>query len=711
MLSSISLECVSAFCLEVVLQEKRTTARIKYLFITIKLSRKSTLKCKVNENFIRMIILMNNVSNFKKSFMKVPSLLLLFVFYSIGIFGQQSISSPDGSLMIKVSSSKPLQLSVTLNGRVMIENIVADIEFDGRSALPANKASFKKASVNKTVTVTPSFKHKLAADVYNLLSIKYNTQLTAEIKVFNDGFAYRFVSARDGAVEVNEQFDISFPEDYSLYASLIKGFESSYEEPYKALKLSQFPTGEISFMPMLFDNGLGNKIFLSDANVLDYPHLFVERASPTALKAVFPAYPLETVMVRDRASRIAKKAAYIAKTKGRRSFPWRAMIITKEDKQLLESDMIYLLADEGNRTAEWVRPGRVAWDWWNASNLYRVNFKAGLNTETWTYYMDFAARNGLEYLILDEGWSASTTDISKPNASLDLPALIKHGKEKKVDIILWTTWRALMADWTILDKYKAWGIAGVKVDFMDRADQWMVNFYEKAALETYNRGLLIDFHGAFKPTGLRRQFPNVIAYEGVCGLEQSKWSKKTNPLNNTLIPFIRMVAGPMDFTPGAMRNFHEREFSPNWDRPGSIGTRCHQVGMFILYETGIQMLADSPSNYDAEKETFDFLKQIPVGWDDTKVLDAKVGSYILLARKKGDDWYVGGMTGDSSHLANIDFSFLDDKSYTATIMQDGVNVEKFAEDFSISSKEINKSSRLSIPMYKGGGLGIILKKK
>jgi alpha-glucosidase len=644
--------------------------------------------------------------------MKKILLLFLFFFAILHVsVAQQTIQSPDKMLQIKLTGLQPLQFSASLNGAVMVENITADIDFNNASVIPSGKAVFKKTSVSTTVTVAPSFKHQLVKDEYNLLTIQYNASVAAEIRVYNDGFAYRFVTKKPGEAEVNEKFDIRFPADYKMYASLLKGFESSYEEPYKLIPLSQLPIDQVSYMPVLFDNEKGNKIFLSDANISDYPHLFVQKGEGNTLTGKFPAYPLETEMVGDRASKITQRAGYIAKTKASRSFPWRMLLVTKEDKQIIESDLMYLLADAGNRSAEWVRPGRVAWDWWNASNLYGVNFKAGLNTQTWKYYMDFAAKNGLEYLILDEGWSASTTDISQANADLDLPALIQHGKDVKVDIILWTTWRALMKDWTILDKYKAWGIAGVKVDFMDRADQWMVNFYERAAAETYQRGLMIDFHGAFKPPGLRRRYPNVIAYEGVCGLEQNKWSKRTNPHNNTLLPFIRMVAGPMDFTPGAMRNFHEKEFTPNWNRPASIGTRCQQVALFIIYETGVQMLADSPSNYDRDKETFDFLKQIPVGWDDTKVLDAKVGEYILLARKKGSAWYVGGMTGDSSYKATIDFSFLDEGDYTAIIMQDGVNVEKFAEDYTLSTKSINRSTRLTIDIYKGGGLGMIIRKK
>ena len=515
--------------------------------------------------------------------------------------------------------------------------------------------------------------------------------------------AYRFVTDRKGEVEVNETADFEFADNFTMWASPIEAYVGSYEVNYEKVKIANFTTKN-TYLPVLFKNGGSHKMLLTEADIFDYPHMFLKKGDGNSLEATFPPYPIETELINDRASKVTKGADYIAKTNGDRTFPWRLMILTERDAQLVESNLVYLLSRETElKNTEWIKPGRVSWDWWNASNLYGVDFEAGLNTDSYKYFIDFASKNGLEYIILDEGWSLSTLDISQPNKTLDLFELIRYGREKNVRLILWASWRAIESQFFVLSKYKEWGIAGIKVDFMDRADQWMVNFYERVAREAAANNLLVDFHGAFKPNGLHRALPNVIAYEGIQGLEFNKWAKTVTTEHNTTLPFIRMVCGPMDYTPGAMRNYQSSEYNPSHMRPGSQGTRCHQLAMFVIYESGIQMLADSPSNYEREKESTDFIASVPNTWDEIKVLEAKVGEYLLVARRKGNTWFVGGMNNDTEREFTISLPFLSPGERKAVIMQDGINANRFAEDYKRVETNVNNKSQIKVKMAKGGG--------
>ncbi|MCF8364593.1 MAG: glycoside hydrolase family 97 catalytic domain-containing protein, partial [Bacteroidales bacterium] len=351
----------------------------------------------------------------------------------------------------------------------------------------------------------------------------------------------------------------------------------------------------------------------------------------------------------------------------------------------------------------WIKPGKVAWDWFNALNIYGVDFESGLNTDTYKYYIDFASKFEIPYIILDEGWS-DTEDLFSVNPDIDLPGLFSYAESKNVGIILWVVWNTLdrqLAE--ALEKFEAWGVKGIKVDFMQRDDQIMVNYYEKIAVEAANHHLIVDFHGSYKPTGLCRTYPNVITREGVHGLENNKWAESVTPEHNVTLPFTRMLAGPMDYTPGAMINCTEKQFKPIFSRPMSQGTRCHQLAMYVIYESPLQMLADSPSNYYKEPETMKFLKQIPVTWDETKVLDAKIGDYIIIARQKNNKWYLGAMTDWIPRDFEIDLSFLDDGEKQITIWKDGVNADKNPLDLKTVKSTVVKNEKIKIQLASGGG--------
>jgi alpha-glucosidase len=425
----------------------------------------------------------------------------------------------------------------------------------------------------------------------------------------------------------------------------------------------------------------------------------------TTLAAVFPPYPLKEELGRDRDLKVAQAAEYIAVTKGTRAFPWRIIGIAEQDGDLITNQLVYLLAKPSQlEDTSWIKPGKVAWDWYNANNIYGVDFKSGINTETYKYYIDFASQYGIEYVILDEGWY-KLGNLLQVVPEMNIEELTAYGKQKNVGIILWVVWKTLDDQLEpALNRFEKWGVKGIKVDFMQRDDQPLMNFYHKICREAAKRRMLVDFHGAIRPATMTRTWPNLISTEGVRGLEQNKWSKYSNPEHNVTVPFTRMIMGPMDYTPGAMVNSgSEKNFAATFDRPMSLGTRCHQLAMYVVYESPLQMLADSPSNYLREREAMEFLGPVPTVWDETKVLDARIGDYVVVARRHGREWYVGAMTDWTARELEVDFSFLPEGNFQIESYQDGVNADRFGSDYKKVKSRVTKATRLKIKLAEGGG--------
>jgi alpha-glucosidase len=370
----------------------------------------------------------------------------------------------------------------------------------------------------------------------------------------------------------------------------------------------------------------------------------------------------------------------------------------------VESTLVYQLAPALEiADPSWIRPGMVAWDWWNASTLTGVDFRSGLNTETYLHFIDFAADHGIQYVILDEGWS-DPADLRELNFDMDLRVLRMRAEERGVGLILWVVWKTLEAQFEeALDQFAEWGVAGIKVDFMQRDDQPMVEYYWRVAEAAAERQLLVDFHGAYKPTGLRRAYPNVITREGVLGLEHSKWNRQPTPDHNVTLPYIRMVAGPMDYTPGAMRNAQDQHFFPIFDRPMSMGTRVHQLAMYVVFESPLQMLADSPTNYTRNPDCLAFLSAVPTTWDETHVISGEVGEWIALARRRGEEWYVGVMTDWVPRDLELDLSFLGEGEWVGEAFRDGANVQTDAEDYRRTEIRVDPAAPLTVHLGPGGG--------
>jgi alpha-glucosidase len=533
-------------------------------------------------------------------------------------------------------------------------------------------------------------------------------------RVYNDAVAYRFFTKKKGEILVkHEEANFNFTDDHKAFLPYMwdyrggKIFNSSFEALYREIAISHFSSDSLAFLPVLVDVGNNRKVVILEADLEDYPGMYLDvNQTRKGFIGVYAPYPLEAELggyggINDIPT---KRADYIAKTNGPRNFPWRAIAISQSDKELLNNDIVQKLAAPP-RIADlsWIKPGQVAWDWWNNWNISHVDFKAGINTPTYKYYIDFAAANKIPYIIMDGGWSEAL-DLTKIAPAIDLQEILDYGKQKGVDVILWASWYAVTQQMdTVFPYYAKMGVKGFKIDFVDRDDQKAVASLYEIARKAAEYHLLVDYHGVFKPTGLQRTYPNVIGYEGVKGLENYKWAVEDQPRYAVSIPYIRMVAGPMDYTPGAMRNAVRANFRPINDNPMSQGTRCNQLAMYVVFEAPLQMLADNPTTYMKEQECTDFITRVPTTFDETVPLDGKVGEYVALARKKGDTWYVGAMTNWDARNLTLDFSFLGDGVYQATVFKDGVNADRDATDYKREMMRISAGDKLNIQLAPGGG--------
>lgn len=648
---------------------------------------------------------------------KAIKILCIAVLIQTGAFAKDYILlSPDKKITIRVSIDKNITWSVLKNQELLINPSPMSMTLSDGNHPGLSPKVLKAAtnSVNQTITAVIPVRNKMIPEVYNELKLLMKGGYAVEFRAYNDGVAYRFVTALGAApIEINqEEVAFNFNENCEIYLPKEnnKELQSHYEGDFKAMKLNEIPDTQYGYLPLYISTTAGTKMVVTEADIHDYPNLFLYGTGGNSLTGSFPKVILEATPKGDRGEIIVKKADYHAKTSGDRSFPWRTVIISSTDKGLLENELVYKLAKPNVlKDTEWIKPGKVAWDWWNDNNIYGVNFKSGLNTDTYKYYVDFASEYGLEYIILDEGWSRTTTNLMASNPQLDLQELIKYATDKHVGVILWALWKPLDKDMdAILDQYVRWGVKGIKVDYMARADQYMVNFYERTAQATAKRKLLLDMHGAYKPVGLNREYPNLLNYEGVRGAENNKWEETMTPEHNVTLPFTRMVAGPMDYTPGAMINTNKGEFHINFKSPMSMGTRAHQTSMYVLYDSPLQMLCDNPSNYRKEPVYTHYIARFPTTWDKTIALEGKIGEYAVVAKKNGNNWYIGGMTNWDARSFTIPLTFLDGKKYKIEILKDGINVGKYAADYQIITQEVKNGEKLIVDMAAGGGYAAIL---
>ena len=618
-----------------------------------------------------------------------------------------TVASPGGAILVTVGTGADLTWSVTVDGRPVLLPSKIGLTLDGNRGLGANATvrATTTRSVDQVLRPVVRVKRAEVRDRFNERRIDFGGDYSLIVRAYDDGVAYRFVTKLPGDVEVRaEAATFRFAGDHRLYFPEETSFLSHQERSYRRIRISEVGT-KFSSLPALVEVTGGPKVAITEADLFDYPGMdLAAGGEANSLKGLFPYYPTRVELARDRDEKVLERAPYMAKTRGTREYPWRVLVIAGRDATLLDTDIVYRLATDSRiGDASWIKPGKVAWDWWNFNNLYGVPFRAGVNTDTYKHYIDFAAEHGIEYVILDEGWY-KLGDLMTQMPGIDMEAIAAHAREKKVGLVMWVIWKTLdnqMAQ--ALDQFEKWGVKGIKVDFMQREDQWMVNYYERVAQEAAKRHLLVDFHGAYKPTGLYRTYPNVVTSEGVLGLEQSKWSDLASPDNAVTFPFMRMMAGPVDYTPGAMMNATKADFKPVFNRPMSQGTRCQQLAMYVVFESPLQMLADSPSNYRREPESLAFLSAVPTVWDETRVLSATVGEHILVARRSGRDWYVGAMTNWSARDLEVALSFLGEGTWEADIYKDGPNADRAGVDYAREKRSVSAPDRLPIHLAPGGG--------
>lgn len=618
-----------------------------------------------------------------------------------------TVKSPDNRILLTVQAGDEVSISISYEGKMLVTGLKPALLVDGAELPGLKPGQPKGVLVNLTDSLRPVVPHKnkIIVDKYSGLSLRFKNGCSLVFRVYDDGVAYRFATSLKGDITVTgERFAFSLPDGATSWYPLETGFMSHNEQKLTLASLDTIGQKHLASLPALFMTG-GINILLTEADIRDYPGMWVTGDGSGGIAGTFPAYPAAVKAMNDRDIYVTEREDYIAKTTGTRSYPWRVFIITPDDAGLVESEMVYKLGSPPAPGADfsWVKPGKVAWDWYNANNLYGVDFKDGLNNETYKYYIDFASENGLEYVILDEGWY-NLGDVLDVAENFDVKALCDYAAGKNVGIILWVVWKTFYDKMDeALTQFEKWGVKGIKVDFMQRDDQWMVNYYHEVAARAAGHRMLVDFHGSYKPDGMERTWPNVITREGVKGLENNKWSYDVSPEHDLLLPFTRMVTGPMDFTPGAMINMQKRDFTPVFYRPASQGTRVHQMAMYVVYESPLQMLADSPSNYKRNQECTTFIAGVPVTWDETRVLSAKTGDYIIIARRKDETWYLAAMTDWDTRTLEADLSFLPAGDYTWEIFSDGINADHHGEDYKHVTVNAGTTGRTEISMESGGG--------
>jgi alpha-glucosidase len=633
-------------------------------------------------------------------------LIILFVLFTYHVSGKEyTVTSPDGRISLVVSAGTEIRWSATFDGKKIINSSKTAMVLDNGTVLGENVKVRRAVTGRLDEVIKPvvATKRSEIHDYCNILTIAFNLNFSLQFRVYDDGFAYRFETRFNEDITITDEIsELRFPAGTHSWFPLETSFMSNNERTYIYSSLDTLSSKHLASLPALFQIS-GTNILITESDIKDYPGMWLTGAGKDKLSGIWPEFPDTEVLKGSHDLFVTATKDYIAKTQGTRTFPWRVFIIAENDINLTESDLVFKLAPPLRmQDTHWIKPGQVAWDWWNSKNIYGVDFRAGTNNDTYKYYIDFASENGIEYIIIDGGWYVG--DVTNEAPGLNVAELCNYGESKNVGIILWVAWlpfRDKMDEAVSL--FEKWGAKGIKVDFMQRDDQKIVNFYQEAIEKTAKHHLLINFHGSYKPDGVHREWPNALTREGVKGMEHNKWSRDIDPDHDATIPFIRMAAGPMDYTPGAMINMDSVNFNPSRTRPESQGTRAHQVALYILYESPLQMLSDSPSNYMKEQETTDFIVNIPVVWDDIRGLEGKVGDYILLARRSGKEWFVGAITDWTSRDMELDLSFLPEGNYIMDIFQDGINADRHANDYKRYKKNVKQGDKINLHLAPGGG--------
>ena len=661
------------------------------------------------------------MKNNKKLCLAILSLLLLIGNASFAAKEKKYVlSSPDGTLKVEISAGNELAYQVMHgNDTILSHSNIGLVLENGTIVGKTPRITGERRRKIKDNIESPFYRFKEFVATGTELDLKLKGGFGIIFRAYNEGVAYRFYTTQSSDIIIKEeQAEFNFKEDYTAYLPYTTNDKQpmamAFQNVYDITPLSKAQP-KLAFLPVTVDCG-SVKLTLLESDLEAYPGMFVQsQQGKYGLKGVFAPYPAKTDFYPWRKQEyVTETTDFISRSRGSRSYPWRVLAITEKDTDMPVNNLVYALASP-NRIGDtsWIKTGKVAWDWWNDWNLKGVPFKAGINMDTYKYYIDFASRNGLEFIVLDEGWyDPKSGDMLTVIPELDLPELIVYGKSKGVEIVLWTVFNVLDSQLeAACKKYADMGIKGFKVDFLDRDDQTAVEMVYRIAEMTARYKLTLDLHGIYKPTGINRTYPHIINFESVFGMEEVKWTdiKNNMPLYDVTFPYIRMMAGPVDYTPGAMRNATKADWRAMYYTPASMGTRCHQLAAYIVHDSPFTMLCDAPTNYLNEQECVDFIASLPVEVDSTFIASGELGKYIVTVRKKDVNWYIGGMTNWDERDVQLDFSFLPEGvSYTAVLFKDGVNANKQAEDYRKETICINKDSRLTLHLASGGGFAMKL---
>ena len=661
------------------------------------------------------------MKNNKKLCLAILSLLLLIGNASFAAKEKKYVlSSPDGTLKVEISAGNELAYQVMHgNDTILSHSNIGLVLENGTIVGKTPRITGERRRKIKDNIESPFYRFKEFVATGNELDLKLKGGFGIIFRAYNEGVAYRFYTTQSSDIIIKEeQAEFNFKEDYTAYLPYTtndkKPMAMAYQNVYDITPLSKAQP-KLAFLPVTVDCG-SVKLTLLESDLEAYPGMFVQsQQGKYGLKGVFAPYPAKTDFYPWRKQEyVTETTDFISRSRGSRSYPWRVLAITEKDTDMPVNNLVYALASP-NRIGDtsWIKTGKVAWDWWNDWNLKGVPFKAGINMDTYKYYIDFASRNGLEFIVLDEGWyDPKSGDMLTVIPELDLTELIAYGKSKGVEIVLWTVFNVLDSQLeAACKKYADMGIKGFKVDFLDRDDQTAVEMVYRIAEMTARYKLTLDLHGIYKPTGINRTYPHIINFESVFGMEEVKWTdiKNNMPLYDVTFPYIRMMAGPVDYTPGAMRNATKADWRAMYYTPASMGTRCHQLAAYIVHDSPFTMLCDAPTNYLNEQECVDFITSLPVETDSTFIASGELGKYIVTVRKKDVNWYVGGMTNWDRRDVELDFSFLPEGvRYTATLFVDGINADKQAEDYRMEKRIVDRESRMKLHLASGGGFAMKL---
>ena len=651
---------------------------------------------------------------------------LLVLFVSVTILASCSspklpvkLSSPNGKNAISFDLKKDPQqklkgerawYSVSNNGKMIIQDSPLGLLFKDDKPLDENFKVVKVKKETQYETYHPVYGTEAEiVNRYHAVTITLqehespNRKFDLQFRAYDDGVAFRYILQQQKGIAdveiINEKSEFHFPENHNAYALQLGSFTTNYETEYDKLTLSEVGPDAIIGMPILIELKDGPYIAITEANLTNYAGMYLSgvEGSPNTLVSRLSPLP-------DGGGVCVKGSLPLAT-------PWRVIMIAADQGKLIESNIILNLNEPcAIEDPSWIKPGKVAWDWWANQTVKGVDFVGGMNTATMKHYIDFASEVGFEYMLIDAKWYGPhkdpNADITTTIPEIDIPDILQHAKSKGVDVILWVNWLSVKRQMDVaFPLYEKWGVAGIKVDYMNRDDQEMVKYYHDVVKKAAAHHLIVDFHGAYKPTGIRRTWPNLITREGVLGLEYSKWSKRCTPEHAVTIPFIRMLAGPMDFTSGAFRTATKESFEPKVNPPMAQGTRCHQLAMFVVFESPLQVCVDYPSAYRGETG-LEFLKQVPTTWDKTKVINAKVADYITIARQHGEEWYVGSMTDWDARILQIPLDFLGDGDYVAHIFSDGPDADRVPNNVTTLKVLVTATDTIKAKLAPGGGQAI-----